>query len=75
VIDWGGALRWLVDPNFDVRARVAGEGHATLFRTDQKVPQPRFDPLVEPVASIQRRLKQKFDPRGIFNVSNVDGEY
>ena len=34
IFDWGGGLIWLLtqDPGLDVRAAVAGAGHATLIR-------------------------------------------
>lgn len=69
LIEWGGALRWLrSDMPADAlrsRARELG-GHATLFRG----PSPRrsvFTPLSPALLAIHRRLKQEFDPAGIFN--------
>ncbi len=75
LIEWGGALRWLmVDEDADQESvhsavRQAAEsagGHATLFRS----PGSRsnvFHPLSPAVAQITRRLKEKFDPHRIFN--------
>jgi len=72
LIEWGGALRWLRSdaPVATVRAHAqqAG-GHATLFRGGG--PEARatgaFAPLSAPLAAIHRRLKEEFDPAGIFN--------
>jgi glycolate oxidase FAD binding subunit len=72
--EWGGALRWLIASHEDAEAvrtavrqaaRHAG-GHATLFRTDA----PRtdvFQPLAPAMMTITKRLKEKFDPKGLFN--------
>ncbi|HEX8873758.1 MAG TPA: glycolate oxidase subunit GlcE, partial [Nitrosospira sp.] len=74
LMEWGGSLRWLtIDPEdtdatrpaIHQAAKVAG-GHATLFRTDG----PRtdvFHPLAPAMMTITRRLKEKFDPMGLFN--------
>ena len=71
LIEWGGALRWLVagertDPG-RVRAWAQGNGgHATLFRAADKSG-GAFAPLKEPLLGIHRRLKAAFDPAGILN--------
>ena len=74
LIEWGGALRWLIADHQNAEAvraavrqaaRDAG-GHATLFRSDS----PRadvFQPLAPAMMTITRRLKEKFDPKGLFN--------
>jgi len=69
MIEWGGALRWLVT-QADARivrdaARRAG-GHATLFRGGDKAAGV-FQPLDPALAKIHRKLKASFDPEGIFN--------
>jgi len=68
LIEWGGALRWLRSDasaeQLRTRARQLG-GHATLF----KGPSPRqqvFTALSPALHAIHRRLKQEFDPAGIF---------
>jgi glycolate oxidase FAD binding subunit len=68
LMEWNGALRWLRSdlPAQRIRER-AGQlgGHATLFRGG---PRDRvFTPLSAPLLAIHRRLKQEFDPAGIFN--------
>ncbi|SFK13972.1 glycolate oxidase FAD binding subunit [Nitrosomonas aestuarii] len=73
LIEWNGALRWLACSGDDRKtaadsirqaANMAG-GHATLFRGNQS--NQIFQPLGTALLSIHQRLKQKFDPAGIFN--------
>lgn len=75
LIEWGGALRWLaVDMDADTdavhtairnTAKDAG-GHATLFRSDGPCASV-FHPLAPALMNINRRLKEKFDPKRIFS--------
>jgi len=71
VIDWGGGVRWLVDPGYDPRDVLANEdGHATLMKYDKELLLSGveiFQALGEPLLGIHKRLKQQFDPAGIFN--------
>jgi len=72
-IEWGGAVRWLTladTSNLTAMrmretARNAG-GHATLFRGEAPA-DGVFTPLSPVLHSIHSQLKQRFDPRGIFN--------
>lgn len=68
LIEWGGALRWLRNDlsaeQVRERARQLG-GHATRFRGGDR--SGVFTPLTAPLLAIHRRLKQEFDPAGIFN--------
>jgi glycolate oxidase FAD binding subunit len=71
--EWGGGQRWIASA-LDATAvrRVAEQagGHATLFRRsgDQTVPdQGVFHPLSDGVLAVVKRLKQEFDPQGLFN--------
>ncbi|MGK5080660.1 glycolate oxidase subunit GlcE [Janthinobacterium sp. HLX7-2] len=74
LIEWGGAQRWLkVDAGADVasalrirQAVAALGGHATLFRGGDKAVGV-FHPLAPAVGTIHQRLRQAFDPAGIFN--------
>lgn len=69
LIEWGGALRWLVtDADAQtVRAAAAlGGGHATLFRCSNKSTGV-FQPLPPALMTIHRNLKRTFDPAGILN--------
>jgi glycolate oxidase FAD binding subunit len=77
LIEWGGAQRWLklaaggsagaADTAAAIRrSAAAAGGHATLFRGgDRSV--GVFHPLSAPLMKIHERLKQSFDPAGIFN--------
>ncbi len=69
LIEWGGALRWLAS-DADARtvraAATSGGGHATLFRGGDKSAGV-FQPLAPALLTIHRKLKQTFDPAGIFN--------
>lgn len=69
LIEWGGSQRWLrgaAEP-IALRARVAElGGHATLFRGGDKR-HGVFQPLAPAVHAIHRKLKQHFDPAGVFN--------
>jgi glycolate oxidase FAD binding subunit len=69
LIEWGGALRWLVSPAPAQALREAAAkagGHATLFRGHDKSASV-FHPLPGPLFQLHLRLKQAFDPAGIFN--------
>jgi glycolate oxidase FAD binding subunit len=63
--DWGGGLVWLrMAPGADLRSRLgAFDGHATLVRGAGRV----FHPEPAPVAALTAGLRQRFDPRGLFN--------
>ena len=73
LIEWSGALRWLVATERTDAAQVRAYarengGHATLFRaagTDKAV--GAFHPLPDTLLSLHRRLKSVFDPDGILN--------
>ena len=71
VYDWGGGLVWLLLPGGSgpaVRAAVAGYGHATLVRatTGDAATDPH-PPESAAVAALTQGLRDRFDPRGIFN--------
>lgn len=68
LIDWGGALRWYADPPDDADVRTlacAAGGTALCWRGP--APAGRFHPLPPALARLHRRLKERFDPHGIFN--------
>ncbi len=72
LIEWGGAQRWMRGDADGARMReVAARagGHATLFRGGQGQQRSGgvFAPLPPPLMEIHRRLKQSFDPYGVFN--------
>ncbi|MBK9020638.1 MAG: glycolate oxidase subunit GlcE [Sulfuritalea sp.] len=69
LIEWGGAQRWLRGDVDRVRIRELAEragGHATLFRGGDKAAGV-FTPLQPALMEVHRRLKQSFDPYGVFN--------
>lgn len=74
LIEWGGAQRWLkLDGEADAasarhirQAVAAAGGHATLFRGGDKAVGV-FHPLAPAIGTIHQRLRQAFDPAGIFN--------
>jgi len=68
-IEWGGAQRWYrsTAPAAQIRSAAAAVGgHATLVRAADKSP-GAFAAPTPAVMQIHRRLKQSFDPSGIFN--------
>ena len=68
-IEWGGTQRWwrTSAPAATVRAAAdAWGGHATLMRAADKSAGV-FTRLPDASMAIHRRLKQSFDPAGIFN--------
>ena len=72
LIEWGGALRWLAcsSENIDesiIRSETnLAEGNATLFRSNKKS-YSVFHPPGSQMIKIYQRIKEKFDPAGIFN--------
>lgn len=73
LIEWGGGQRWIAadcDPD-EIRAVAeSAHGHATLFRLPENQETPDrgvFHPLKPEVMNVIRRLKQEFDPKGVFN--------
>jgi glycolate dehydrogenase FAD-binding subunit len=72
LIEWGGALRWVVardDPSAAASMRAwASElgGHATLYRGAHKAVGV-FHPLSATMLELHKRLKQVFDPHHVLN--------
>jgi glycolate oxidase FAD binding subunit len=76
IYDWGGGLIWVaLPPTVDaqaalVRGRVdAVSGHAMLVRASEEVRLrvDVFHPQAAGLAALAERVRQSFDPRGIFN--------
>ncbi|MEX0308278.1 MAG: FAD-binding protein [Ruegeria sp.] len=71
LFDWGGGLIWaLVPSGTDLRARLGGfQGHATLVRADVATMEDlgRFQPEDTTIQSLTKGIRQKFDPRCVFN--------
>ena len=69
LLEWGGAQRWLradADASPLRQAAAKAGGHATLFRGGDKAGGV-FSPLSPALMEVHRRLKQSFDPYGVFN--------
>jgi glycolate oxidase FAD binding subunit len=68
LIEWGGALRWCAcdRPATEMRERALAAGGSALHWRGGN-PGSRFHTLAPAVLEIHRRLKSRFDPRGIFN--------
>ncbi len=69
LIEWNGALHWLksdVDAQTIRAAAAQAGGHATLFRAADKSAGV-FQPLTLGLLKVHKKLKQTFDPAGIFN--------
>ena len=73
LVEWQGAQRWLWAPASaaaQIRAAAAAaQGHATLFRVgaDGAPGVRRFDAQSTAIHTITRRLREAFDPQGLFN--------
>lgn len=69
LLDWNGQLRWLrtdADAEHIRRETSALGGHATLFRGGEREGAV-FHPLPAPLMTLHRRMKNAFDPAGLFN--------
>ena len=82
--DWQGGLVWLRMEDGEpmdeaLRAAVArhGGGHATLVRADAatRAAVDVFEPQPAPVAALSKRIKEQFDPAGIFNPGRMAGAF
>ena len=79
LIEWGGGQRWLrsedgADADAIRAAAAAHGGHATLFRGgDKRV--GVFAPLQPALARVHQRLKESFDPAGIFNRARMYNQF
>jgi glycolate oxidase FAD binding subunit len=79
LIEWGGGQRWLrsdgvADADVIRATAAACGGHATLFRGGDKG-RGVFTPLQPALAQVHRRLKESFDPAGIFDPTRMYNEF
>ena len=73
-LDWQGGLLWLrMEAGAEAElirdlVKQAG-GHATLVRASEEAryPIPAFQPEAPAIAALSARIRQKFDPAGMFN--------
>jgi glycolate oxidase FAD binding subunit len=76
LIDWGGGQRWIRSAhdldNLRAAARAAG-GHVAAFRNGPR--RAAFQPLSPALMALQRRLKQQFDPQGVFNRGRLHPDF
>jgi len=78
VVEWGGALRWIVVTDnaaaSTLRAWAADHGgHATLYRGTDKS-SGVFQPMPPPMIALHRRLKDVFDPQRVLNRGRLFAE-
>ncbi|CAJ0801149.1 hypothetical protein LMG19083_03543 [Ralstonia psammae] len=79
LVEWGGGQRWWIDTaNTSANvirdaARNAG-GHATLFRNGDRA-SDIFTPVAAPLMAVHKRLKDSFDPHGIFNPGRLYADF
>ena len=78
LIEWGGALRWIVaragaDSGSIRKWATAYGGHATLFRGGNGP--GAFTPLDATIATLHKRLKATFDPHGILNRGRLYADF
>ena len=74
--DWSGGLVWLALPaaadahHVTVRGAIGAKGgHATLIRAPEQVRAavPVFEPQPPALVALAQRVKESFDPKGLFN--------
>ena len=80
LIEWGGAQRWVWSdlPTATVREQAAqAGGHATIYRTHDTHSKNEgvFHPMSAPLLGIHQRLKNEFDPAGIFNPGRMHKDW
>lgn len=81
--DWAGGLIWACGPDTPdggaeaIRAPLPPGAHATLVRGSEalRADIAPFQPLAPGLMALQRRLKGRFDPAGIFNPRRMYGEF
>jgi glycolate oxidase FAD binding subunit len=77
LLEWGGAQRWLrADADAEQLRQIAARagGHATLFRGGDRTGGV-FARLPPALMEVHRRLKQSFDPYGVFNPGRLYPEF
>lgn len=77
--DWAGGLIWLDTPQdaaLIIRSAI-GNGHATLIRgpDEMRMRIDVFQPQAKALAALSARVKQSFDPKGLFNPGRMSKEF
>ncbi len=73
LIEWGGALRWCrtqADSKTMRDAAISARGQVTLFRRGDKQVGV-FHPLPALLLNVHKKLKDTFDPHGVFNIGRM----
>ena len=73
--DWGGGAVWVEGPAGEdggsaaIRRAMPDGGHATLVRgsAELRARADVFEPMAPALAALAQRVKQQFDPAGVFN--------
>lgn len=77
--EWGGGLRWLGGEQdaqaLRTRVRALGGSVCLYRRAPADAATPAFDAPAPAVLRIHRRLKQEFDPAGLFNRQRLYPEF
>lgn len=78
LIEWHGGQRWLkgFHPADEIKALARShQGHASIFSSPQKQPQMLSsltdNPLTKGLAIVQKRLRDSFDPLGVFDTERL----
>ncbi len=79
LVEWGGGQRWWIDtantpPEAIRAAALQAGGHATLFRNGDRTSHV-FTPVAAPLMAVHKRLKDSFDPHGIFNPGRLYADF
>lgn len=76
LLEWNGSLRWITGTGELDRmhaAAVMAGGHATLFRTSEKT--AAIQKLDTGLLTLNRKLKQAFDPESIFGPRRLHANF
>jgi glycolate oxidase FAD binding subunit len=79
LMEWGGALRWLVAGERSDATRLRSwaktqGGHAIAFRRADPALDP-FQPLPDALFALHAKLKAVFDPQGVLNRGRLYKEF
>ena len=75
VIEWNGALRWIVadlDPAIAFKLAEKAGGHASVFRSGNK--RHGIQQLSSGLLAVHKKLKRAFDPHGIFGPGRIHAD-